>query len=208
MGDPVLKLAPANLEEFLRWESLQQERHEFVGGRVLAMVGASKRHHRVVGALRDRLAAHLAGSPCDVYDETIKLRVTDDIFYPDVMVSCDARDRDDEYLVEHPILVGEVLSPSTSQYDVTVKLEIYRRIPELREILVLNPDRSSAPLVRRSENGWILEDFQGSASLNLESVGLSLSLSELFKCPAACAVCLKGSPCGGRINGSQSGCLS
>jgi Uma2 family endonuclease len=180
MADPVLKLAPLTADEFLHWETLQPTRNEFIGGRIYAMVGASKRHFRVVRAVAAQLEAHLAGSPCQVYDESVKLRAGEDVFYPDILVSCDARDAEDEYLVRYPLLIAEVLSPSTSQYDVTAKAEIYRGIQSLKEILFVNVARQSLTLVRRSDSGWVLRDFAADEPVTLESVQLTLRVGELF----------------------------
>jgi Uma2 family endonuclease len=180
MGDPAIKLFPTSADDFLHWERLQPGRNEFIGGHVYAMVGGSKRHFRTVRALASKLEAHLAGSACQVYDESVKLRVGEDVFYPDVLVSCDARDAQDEYLVHHPVLIAEVLSPSTSQYDATAKAEIYRGIASLREIVLVNITRQSLTLVRRSDAGWVLQDFAAGAAIALESVGLSLQVGELF----------------------------
>jgi Uma2 family endonuclease len=180
MGDPAVKLSPASADEFLRWESLQPTRNEFVGGRIYAMVGASKRHFRLVRALAAKLETHLAGSPCQVYDESVKLRAGEDVFYPDVLVSCDARDVQDEYLVQYPVLIAEVLSPSTSQYDATTKAELYRGIPSLREIVLVNIARQSLTLVQRSDSGWVLRDFAAGERVTLESVQLTLRVGELF----------------------------
>lgn len=180
MGDPAVKLSPATADEFLHWESLQPTRNEFVGGRIYAMVGASKRHFRVVRALASKLEAHLAGSPCQVYDESVKLRVGEDVFYPDVVVSCDTRDSQDEYLIQHPALIAEVLSPSTSQYDATTKAEIYRGIESLKEIVLVNIARESLTLVRRGDGGWVLRDFVAGELVTLKSVDLTVAVTELF----------------------------
>jgi Uma2 family endonuclease len=69
-------------------------RHEYVGGMVYAMVGTTKRHNRIAGNVYARLLAAARGGPCRVYMETIKLRVEDVIYYPDVMVACGAEDDD------------------------------------------------------------------------------------------------------------------
>lgn len=180
MGDPAAKLTPTTADEFVHWESLQPTRNEFVDGQIYAMVGASKRHYRVVRALAGKLEMHLADSPCQVYDESVKLRVAEDIFYPDILVSCDTADAEDEYLVQHPLLIAEVLSPSTSQYDMTAKVEIYRGIRSLREILLVNIARQTVTVVQRDNAGWALRDFGGDDAFTLESIDLSIKIPELF----------------------------
>ena len=123
------------LEEFLAWETVQVERHEFVRGEVFAMVGARRVHGRVVMNLGRLLGNALLGSPCAVYAETMKVQVDDAILYPDLFVTCDARDLSTDQLFVAPTLVIEVLSPSTQAYDRSLKFAPYRRLPSLREYL-------------------------------------------------------------------------
>jgi Uma2 family endonuclease len=180
MGDPAVQLAPGSFEEFLAWESQQPQRHEFVGGEVRAMVGASKDHNRTVRRVARRLEDHLSGSACEVFTEDIKLRVEEYSFYPDVIVACDPRDREDKYAVTHPKLVIEVLSPSTAAYDLSVKLQSYRSIATLEEALFLDQEQGRAVLLRRDTLGWRIVDLARQDTLSLQSVGFSAPLEELL----------------------------
>jgi Uma2 family endonuclease len=180
MGDPAVKLAPSSFEEFLAWENQQPERHEFVGGEVRAMVGSSKDHNRTVRRVARRLEDHLSGAPCEVFTEDVKLRVGDDSFYPDLIVACDPRDREDQYVVTHPKLVVEVLSPSTAAYDLSVKLHSYRSIATLEEALFLDQEQGRAVLLRRDAPGWRIFDLAHGDTLNLQSIELSVPLEQLM----------------------------
>ena len=81
------------LEAFLDWENRQSARHEFYRGEVFAMVGARRVHGIVAGNVFAALKSRLKGTPCMAFIENMKLRVADDApFYPDVFVTCDARD--------------------------------------------------------------------------------------------------------------------
>ncbi|MBA2617877.1 MAG: Uma2 family endonuclease, partial [Rubrobacter sp.] len=103
-------------------------RHEYVAGEVYAMTGASRRHNRIAGNVYRRLADAAAGGPCRVYMETVKLRIEDVFYYPDVMVAC-GPEPDDPYYEDDPCLVVEVVSPSTETTDRREKLAAYKRIP-------------------------------------------------------------------------------
>jgi Uma2 family endonuclease len=83
------------LDAFLIWESGQAERHEYLRGEVFAITGAGDAHNTVAGNLFAYLCAALRGGPCRVFIAHMKLRVdaADAVFYPDLMVTCDARDR-------------------------------------------------------------------------------------------------------------------
>ena len=180
MGDPAVNLAPRNFDEFLVWENKQQERHEFVGGEVRAMVGASKDHNRTVRRIARRLEDHLSGTPCEVFTEDIKLRVGEDSFYPDVIVACDARDQEDKYVVAYPKLLVEVLSMSTKDYDLSVKLQAYRSIATLEEALFLDHEQRRAVLLRKDPPGWRILDLTSEDMLSLRSVDLSVRLEEVL----------------------------
>ncbi|WP_207955950.1 Uma2 family endonuclease [Rubrobacter marinus] len=123
-------------------------RHEYVGGMVHAMVGATKRHNRIVGNVYAHLLTASRGGPCRVYVETVKLRAAEDtIYYPDVMVACGPEG--DDPLVEHePCLVVEVASSSTESIDRREKMLAYRKIPTLRAYLIVAQDE------RRVERHW------------------------------------------------------
>jgi len=103
--------------DFLAWEDTQAERHEFVDGEIFAMVGARRVHNIVAGNLFAELKHQLKGTPCRPFIESAKLQVADDLFYPDVFVTCDASDLRTEQVFTAPTLIAEVLSPSTEAHD-------------------------------------------------------------------------------------------
>ncbi|HNK33121.1 MAG TPA: Uma2 family endonuclease, partial [Plasticicumulans sp.] len=124
-----------SLAAFLDWEATQPERHEYVRGEVFAMTGASDRHNLVAGNLYMLLRTHLRGSPCQVFISDMKVRVdaADAIFYPDLLVTCSASDRSDRLAKRDPVVIVEVLSPSTAGYDLSAKFAHYRRLASLQE---------------------------------------------------------------------------
>jgi Uma2 family endonuclease len=82
-------------EDYLAWESTQQERHEFWDGEVVLMAGGSKKHNRVCGNCFKLLDGLLANSDCEVYITDVKVQISPrKYFYPDVVVTCDERERD------------------------------------------------------------------------------------------------------------------
>ena len=142
------------LEAFLDWENRQSARHEFYRGEVFAMVGARRVHGIVALNVATALKSRLKGKPCMVFIENMKLRVADDaLFYPDVFVTCDARDLRTEMVFEHPTLVVEVLSESTQAFDRGAKFAAYRSLASLREYLLIDPDLRTVELFRRNAAG-------------------------------------------------------
>ena len=106
----------------------------------------------------------------------------DAYLYPDVMVTCDERDRRAELAIEHPRLVVEVLSDSTAAYDRGIKFAAYRKLADLREYLLVDVDQRRLELCRRAAGHWILlESERDGPALRLESVDMTLSPAEAFE---------------------------
>jgi Uma2 family endonuclease len=171
-------------DEYLRWETCQMEKHEYVNGEVFAMGGASRRHVTVSGNLFATLNELLAGTPCRSYMADMKIEVAtkNSFFYPDVFVTCHSDDHHAELVMSHPVLVAEVLSPSTAAYDRGDKFIAYRSLPSLKEYLLIDPDHRQVELFRKGENGlWVLHDFIPNQTLQLTSVGAEISWEHLFR---------------------------
>jgi Uma2 family endonuclease len=179
MAVPATKLS---LTEYLDWENQQPDRNEFYRGEVFAMVGARRVHGRVVLNLAHRLMGQLGGSPCQVFTESMKLQVADDaIFYPDLMVTCDAADLASDLVFRAPSLVIEVLSPSTQAYDRGLKFATYRRLPSLKEFILVDPDARRVEGYRRTEQDqWLFFDMSEGPTLDAPSIGCRVPLAEVF----------------------------
>ena len=170
-------------DSYLAWEAEQDAKHEYQRGEIVAMVGVRLNHARVSGALYARLREHLRGSPCETFTADVKLLIeaADAYFYPDVMVSCSAADRQAELALTAPCLVAEVLSASTAGRDRGAKFVAYRLIPSLRDYLVIDPERRRIELYSRANEGWLLrETGPGEPGLPLDSIGLTLAAEEVF----------------------------
>lgn len=171
------------LDEYLAWENQQPERHEFHRGEVFAMVGGRRSHGRVVLNVAARLMQRLAGTPCQVFAESMKVQVAaDTVLYPDVFVTCDKADLATEMIFRAPTLVVEVLSPSTNAYDRSLKFALYRQLAALREYVLIDPDERRVEAFRLDAAGqWIFDDMSQGAELRLDSLGAAVSLAEVFE---------------------------
>jgi Uma2 family endonuclease len=179
MGAPLHKLS---LSQFMNWEADQEGRHEFHRGEVFAMVGGRRGHSRIIANLVRHLGNHLDGTPCQVFSEGMKVQIGGDtILYPDVFVTCDQRFRFDEQVITEPVLMIEVLSPTTQGYDRSAKFAFYRRIRALREYALIDPDSRRVEVFRPAEDGhWKLFDMSDAAALELSSVGGRIALHDVF----------------------------
>ena len=178
MGHALRKPPMMTAEEFLAWEQTRSLRHEFVQGEVFAMTGGVDRNNTLALNLVVALRQHLRGGPCRVYAGDVKLRVEakDSTFYPDLMVTCSALDLADRQIKREPVLVVEVLSPSTEAFDRGDKFAAYRSLPSLVEYLLVDVNTRRCDLYRKGADGlWVLHPSEASAGLHLLSVELTLS---------------------------------
>lgn len=179
MGQALQKM---QLAEFLAWDETQSERHEFINGEVFAMVGGTLDHARVVGRLARLIGNHLEGSACEVFSESTKVTVDGCAsFLPDVFVTCQRQQPGYSTVADAPVLIIEVVSPSTRGYDYSTKLAMYRRLPTLLQyVLVDHTERTVESYTRQPDGSWRLVDHTESGALALAQIDLVLSLSDVF----------------------------
>ena len=179
MGVPSKRLT---LDEFIEWENEQPDKNEFVRGEVFAMVGGRRGNGAVVSNLVRALGNHLAGSACQVFCESMKVQIAaDTILYPDVFVTCDADDLRTEQIFHAPVVVVEVLSPSTQAYDRGLKFALYRRLASLREYVLIDPELRSVEAFRINAEGlWVLHDMSEAASLAVPAIDATIAMAEVF----------------------------
>jgi Uma2 family endonuclease len=183
MGLPLQRLT---LAEFLAWEKQQPDRHEFYDGEVFAMVGAPYRHHLVIQNLLVHLRTHLKGSACIVVTETMKAQVAkgkgEGILYPDLMVTCGKPLAAGDDIVTDPVLVVEVLSPSTKGYDQRQKFALYRSNPSVREYALIDPATHEVEVFTLTEKGeWLLTDQTAREALTFRSIDCTLPMTQVFE---------------------------
>lgn len=182
MGLAKLK-TKTSVEEYLAGEEVSRIKHEFIDGEVYAMAGTSDRHNIISGNIFANLWSHLRDSPCRPFIENIKVRVNQDTFYyPDILVSCEETPESPYYRKE-PILIIEVVSPSTEQIDRREKLRAYQQMPSVQEYVIVEQEKISVEIHRRQPDGrWITYFFtRNDKEFTLESVELTLELAEVYR---------------------------
>ncbi|MEH2267792.1 MAG: Uma2 family endonuclease [Nostoc sp.] len=171
-------------EEYLEGEKFSEIKHEYIDGQVYAMAGASDAHVTVSMNVSMLLRNHLRGSGCRVYilDMKAQIEVINRYFYPDVMVTCDTRDKEFEYFKCYPSLIIEVLSESTEGYDRGKKFASYRHLESLQEYVLISPDRMSVECFRRNADGqWVLYPFEKGEEVHLASVDFRCAIAEIYE---------------------------
>ena len=183
-----MSLAPVkatiSVDEYLQGEQSSDVRHEYDNGYVVAMVGASRSHNLITLSLASTIRQKLKGTPCRTYASDMKVRIqtneSDLFYYPDVMVSCDPTPSS-EYYEEKPILIIEVLSPSTETRDKLEKLAAYTRIPTLKEYFTVAQDRVEVLRYALVNGDVVMTQYQDGDRVEFSSIELSLPIRKVYE---------------------------
>jgi Uma2 family endonuclease len=169
-----------SLVEFRDWDDGTDTRYELIDGRVVAMAPASPRHSAMTGRLA-RMIGNALKAPCEVFVEAgiVTPSRADTYLQADLAVSCRPLDQQDRDVAE-PVLVVEVESPGTVRHDRGVKVDRYRELPSVQEILLVASAERRVQLWRREAGRWSVEDVIGDAVLRLESCALEIPLADLY----------------------------
>jgi len=189
-------------DDFLAWDRTQLVRHEYVCGEVFAMAGAGEAHVTLALNVAMALRQHLAGTPWRTFITDMKLRVeaADVFFYPDVMVTCSAADAADPLVKREPVLIVEVLWPSTAAFHRGEKFAAYRLLPTLREVLFVDPATRRSDLYRLGAEGlWVLHPTAADEGVSLQSVGLTIPGAALWAEVPPVAAAMSQGPAQGPI---------
>lgn len=170
-----------SVDDYLAGELESQVRHEYVDGEIYAMVGASDRHGLIAGNLHTALNQQLP-ERCQVFmsDRKVRIRTAERniFYYPDVLVSCDPRDRE-SYYCQYPCLIAEVLSPHTARPDRFEKSLFYQQLDTLEEYLLVSQDYRQVEVLRRSDQWQATRYTQG--EVPLRSVELAVPIEAFYR---------------------------
>lgn len=179
------KLDLVPVQSYLAGELTSPTRHEYVGGVVYAMAGASNAHNIVATNALVAMANRLRGGPCRPFnsDTKIRLRLPHEVrfYYSDVSVTCRPNPQSDVFQDE-PIVVIEVTSPETRRTDEGEKRDAYLRIPSLSVYVLVEQETARVVVFRRGEQGFAREVHDGLATaVPLPEIGCELPLGELYE---------------------------
>ena len=181
-----LKKSQFTAQEYLAMEEVAEYKSEFYGGEIFALAGGSADHSTVAVNCSAELRHLLDARPCRVFNSDMRLHVRRSglYTYPDVTVICGK-----EQMVEHrddtvtnPLLIVEVLSESTRDYDRGAKFEFYKQIPSLQEYVLVESERARVECYRRTaDDRWTIEAFDGlDAVARFESIGCEVPLRRIY----------------------------
>lgn len=160
-------------------------KHEFLNGEVFAVAGGTPEHGRLAVRVAAELAVQLRGRPCEPFSSDVRVRVraTGLTTYPDLGVVCGRLESDPEDVdaIVNPVVLVEVLSDSTEGYDRGEKFAHYRRIPSLREYVLISQRIRRIEVFRRNDDEtWTFQEAGPSGRVKLEAIGCALSVDAVY----------------------------
>lgn len=174
-------------EQYLEIERKATFKSQFYRGEMFAMSGASHMHNIIQASLIRHLGNQLEGSPCQAIGSDLRVLVSAAglYTYPDAVVMCDpTKFKDGQFdTLVNPKVLFEILSDSTEKYDRSTKMSQYMQIDSLQEYVLVSQNQPRVEVYQRSTDGkWSYSDASGlAASFTLESVGVTLPLSEIYQ---------------------------
>ncbi|MCA8832768.1 Uma2 family endonuclease [Hymenobacter pini] len=170
--------------EYQELEAASQQRHEFFEGEVFAMSGASATHHTIRQNCVITLRSGLRGRGCKVFDEGMQLAVSEGRYYtyPDVFVTCHPDDLREERIMRHPVLIIEILSPSTADHDRSWKFNQYKQLASLQHYVLVTQHTCLVEWFRREPSGvWSFTPLaELTDTLELPELCITLLVADMY----------------------------
>lgn len=170
-------------EQYLDREKTSPKRHDYYYGEIYNMAGTAKRHGKIIGNLYFSLRNLMQKSECDVYFETVRTEIENKSFYvyPDLVITC-SEDDNDPLTIQSPVVIFEVLSDSTEEYDRGAKLQGYMQIPTLKHYVLVAQKTSKVECYTRHEKNWIFEIYTSLKDfLTLSAFDIKIPLADMYQ---------------------------
>jgi Uma2 family endonuclease len=175
------------IEEYLEMEEISQEKHEYYQGEIFAMSGPKVQHGIISGNTFGLLFNKLKGKPCRPFNGEQRIHIEKNTLftYPDIFVVCgeiETRNNDD-WNILNPVVIVEILSPSTRDYDHGLKFQLYRDIPSLKEYILIDSESIHIEIFFLNDHGnWELKEYKSiEDSFALKSIQVQLDLKEIYE---------------------------
>ena len=173
-------------QEYVALEQQLGGKYEYHDGQMFAMAGVSLPHGRIQVNLTRRVDEALSDSPCNAYpaDVRVVIEAADMATYPDLSIVCGPEQQSKAFghSITNPTVLFEVLSPTTQAYDRGVKFDQYRKLPSLREFVLISQHAMVVDLYRLENGQWVFHPLRGEeAVLSLNSAGIEIPLREIYR---------------------------
>jgi Uma2 family endonuclease len=167
-------------DEFLDWEDRQELRYEYDGIQPVAMTGGTRAHAAIQGNLAVALKTRLRGKPCQFFGNDLKIEVGGSIRYPDGFVTCTPGAPGDK-IAGDPVVIFEVLGPSTTGTDTVVKNREYAATPSVRRYVLLAQDVAGGTMFERVRDDWVGHVLGPDSLLRMPEIGIEVPIAEFYE---------------------------
>ncbi len=174
-------------QEYIQFERASIGKHEYFDGQIYAMTGASRIHNLIAGNTLAMLHSQLRRKPCEIFPSDMRVKVTRTglYTYPDLVIICGKPEFTDDILdtIINPLVLIEILSPSTERYDRGMKSQSYRTIETLQDYILIAQDQYHVEHYSRQNSGqWLLQEAIGRESaLTIRSIECTLALGDVYE---------------------------
>ena len=173
-------------EEYLSLEDRAEFKSEYYQGEIFSMAGASLNHNRIVRNLMVKLSLAIVQQPYEIFANDVKVWIpqSNSYTYPDVLLLAEppqfVEKRNDT--VTNPLIIIEVLSDTTKDFDRSGKFELYRALPSLQEYILVHQDKIQLEqFIKQSEKHWLMREYDvGEIQLEFANVPVQVSLADIY----------------------------
>ncbi|HLX58886.1 MAG TPA: Uma2 family endonuclease [Ktedonobacteraceae bacterium] len=174
-----------SVEEYLELDRNSLDaRYEFIDGIVTMLAGGTTNHSRTCVNMVSQLHNALRGKSCQVFNSDLRVSISGTRYvYPDVSVSCDPRDLEDEGdILYFPRVIIEVLSPSTEAKDRGKKFSYYRDCLSIREYVLISTQEQAIDIYRRqTDKLWTFHPFGPDDEVELKSLNIRFPIASVYE---------------------------
>jgi Uma2 family endonuclease len=176
-----------SIEEYLQMEKESLVKHEYYKGEVFAMAGAGARHNLIFSNLFIAIGKKLGGKPCRPYGSDMRVHIPENTLftYPDISIFCGdiINSPEDEDTIINPIVIIEILSPSTKDYDRGDKFQLYRQIPSLKDYMLVDAAAIHVEVFSLNERShWELTEYnQLAQTISINSISLAIEMADVYE---------------------------
>jgi len=172
------------LREYFEQEIQSQTRHEYLDGRITAMTGGTPTHNRIIANLLVALYTKLKNQSYAVFvtDQRLWIPERQMATYPDIMVTSEPLSYQEgrKDTLVNPVLITEVLSASTANYDREDKFAAYRTIPTFQEYLLISQERCYIEQFYKKDNNWFFKAFETPTIITLKSLQIEVEIADIY----------------------------
>lgn len=186
VNEPAFKYNYLTADEYLEAERNASGKNELMNGKIITMTGASLKHNRIVRNLIIGIGSFLKGKSCEVFpsDMRVNIPATNSFTYPDLTIVCGKPELLDDHFdsLLNPVVIIEVLSPSTESYDRGNKFFTYQQIPSLKEYILVDSTSCTIQTILKKDDGlWQFDTIANlAATLTIQSIGQTIVLSDVY----------------------------